>query len=716
MLPEDKIEKVFRLRDHQRSALKKLGLESVRDLLYHFPSKYFEASDRVTAESLSAGQKATLYGTLKNLKTKKAWKSKVPMAEGVFEDQTGKVKVVWFNQPYIAKMIPEGAPVKLVGSVSETKNGLSLNNPEVERVSALPASGASLFGEDGKSTFLSNYPESKGITSRWFYHAVRKVFDSEVLDNMGDPIPSDILKKYNLPTLKSALIWIHNPRQENHHAAARKRFAFEEVFSIQLANQMLRKEYENEPSFEINIDPETISEFENRFPFKPTGAQNRAVADITKDFSEKHAMGRLLHGDVGSGKTYVAAVTSYSVVTTPPAGRKYGNLQVAYMAPTEILANQLYESFIEYFKHMPINIGLITGSGCKKFPSKVDPSGWTKISRSQFLKWVENGEIPIVVGTHALIQKTVKFQNLAYVIIDEQHRFGTRQRKTLARKQGELPHLLSMSATPIPRTLALTIYGDLDLSVLDEKPAGRQEVETVLVPPDNRKETYEKIREELRAGRQAYVICPRIEAPDPEDESALQLRSVEEETERLKKEIFPEFNVESLHGKMTPKKKEEIMKNFEEKKIDILVSTSVVEVGVNVPNATVIVIEGAERFGLAQLHQLRGRVQRSTDKPFCYVFTDTKSKHSLDRLKALQSAKNGFELAELDLSLRGAGELAGGKQWGISDVGMEAIRNIKMVEAARKEAEELIKKDPALKKHARLLEKVSQYRHNLHLE
>ena len=327
------------------------------------------------------------------------------------------------------------------------------------------------------------------------------------------------------------------------------------------------------------------------------------------------------------------------------------------MAPTEILAEQHFQSFIGYFKHLPINIGLITGSGCKKFPSKVDPTGTTAISRAQLLKWAANGEIAILIGTHSLIQKTVKFKELAYVIIDEQHRFGTMQRGTLVRKDHRAPHLLSMTATPIPRTLALTIYGDLDLTLLDEMPKGRKEVLTEIVVPGKREEVYEKVRQELRDGRQAYVICPRIDEADPDKASALRVKSVKEEAARLKKNIFPEYEIDVLHGKLLPKEKEEVMRRFANHETDILVATSVVEVGVNVQNATVIIIEGAERFGLAQLHQLRGRVLRSTHQAYCYCFADSKTKQSLDRLKALKTAKNGFELSELDLSPRNGGAL-----------------------------------------------------------
>jgi ATP-dependent DNA helicase RecG len=495
--------------------------------------------------------------------------------------------------------------------------------------------------------------------------------------------------------------------------SARKRFAFEEVFFIQLEKQIARKEYEKNPAFVIKPDEKnnknSVSEFIKRFPFQATEAQHKSIKTIIDDFQKGYAMSRLLEGDVGSGKTAVAASTAYTVVTTPPEGRNFGHLQVAYMCPTEILATQHFESFIQYFSYLGIQIGLITGSGCRKFPSKLNPKGWTDISRTQLLKWVENGEIPILIGTHALIQKSVKFKNLAYVIIDEQHRFGLRQRASLVRKDSDgkarAPHLLSMTATPIPRTLALTIYGDLDLTLLDQMPHGRKPIITDIVSPERREEIYEKVRSELNAGRQAYVICPRINEPDPDKEAAINAKSVKEESKRLKEKVFPNFSIGVLHSKMKPAEKDKVMLDFKVKKIDILCATSVVEVGVNVPNATVIIIEGAERFGLAQLHQLRGRVIRSNDQAYCYVFADTKSDKTFERLNALKTAKNGFELAEYDLKFRGSGGLSEGKQWGVSDIAMEALQNLKMVEAARTEARKIIETDiyltsfPEIKKH-----------------
>ena len=468
--------------------------------------------------------------------------------------------------------------------------------------------------------------------------------------------------------------------------------------------------------YQFKTEADHIKAFTERFPFPLTNAQKKALVAVFKDFSGLHPMSRLLEGDVGSGKTAVAATASYVVATTRPHDKDWGNLQVAYMAPTEILAKQHFESFIEYFHHLPIQIGLITGSTCMKFPSKTNPTKPTKISKAQLLKWVKNGEIPILIGTHAIMYKSVEFKHLALAIIDEQHRFGTNQRKMLAKKDTRIPHLLSMTATPIPRTLALTVYGDLDITLLDEMPKGRKPIITKLVTKDKQDEMYAHVRTELANGRQAYVICPRIEEPDPEKETAVIAKSVIEEAKRLKEKVFKDKRIGILHSKMKPAEKERVMLEFSEHKIDILVATSVVEVGVNVPNATNIIIEGAERFGLAQLHQLRGRVIRSNDQAYCFAVSDSKSEKTRDRLKALTTAKNGFELAEYDLTFRGSGELYGAKQSGLTDLGMEALRNLKMVEAARTEARELVENDTTLKKFPQIAEKVAHITEHLHME
>ncbi|MES3005243.1 MAG: ATP-dependent DNA helicase RecG [Patescibacteria group bacterium] len=713
-----RLDKEFRIVETQKKALSKIGLLTVEDLLYHFPVKYGETSKVTYIENLAVGDTATIFGKVSGLKTSKAFVKKIPMSDGNLSDDTGKIKLVWFNQPYIAKMLRDGQLVRVEGKVSERKGELYLSNPKIEAVGNLPIGvGESLFGKDGEEhTMHPTYPESRGITSNWFYHTVQKVFASGILEKIEEPIPADILKKYNLPGIKTALIWIHTPRSSDNSLSARKRFAFQEIFFIQLQKQKERLLWREQSAFKIDTKEKDIKDFIKRFPFKPTDSQVNAIDKITDDFKRGYPMSRLLEGDVGSGKTAVAATTIYAVTNARPIGKDYGNLQTAYMAPTEILAKQHYENFIKYFEHLPIKIGLITGSGCQIFPSKSNPTKPTSISRAQLLKWVANGEVPILIGTHSLIQKSVKFKHLAFVVIDEQHRFGALQRQKLTTKDLVSPHLLSMTATPIPRTLALTIYGDLDLTLLDQMPTGRLPIITKIIEPTERKNTYDEIKKEMKNGRQLYVICPRIDEPDPTKEMAVLAKSVSLEAERLKKEVFPEYTTAILHSKMTPIEKEKVMQKFSVGETKILVATSVVEVGVNVPNATMIIIEGAERFGLSQLHQLRGRVIRSNHQAYCYVFAESKGQKTKDRLKALTTAKNGFELSEFDLQQRGAGELYGRKQWGISDLAMEAIKNIKMVEASRTEATRLVEEDSDFKKYPLLRKYISESGEKIHFE
>ena len=724
----DSLSKHLRILPLQAAALKRLHIYTVEDLLYHFPTRYGDTAKVVPINTLSKGADVTIFGQISSLKTSKGFKSGMPMSEAYVEDESGRIKIMWFNQPYMAKMIMEGALVRVEGKVSQRRSekgdgDLYLSNPKVEPLNKLPiAVGESLFGSSGEEhTLYPVYPETKGITSNWIFHKIQQIFGSGLLDTLVDPIPSSILETYKLPDLKTALIYIHTPKKLNHAESARKRFAFEEIFFIQLEKQKTRAEFKEKNAFIIEPSKELMNTFIDRFPFSPTSAQLKSINRVLEDFKRGNPMSRLLEGDVGSGKTAVAAAIAYAVTTSRPKDKNgnlqnFGTLQTAYMVPTEILAKQHFESFIKYFRHLPLNIALITGSGARKFPSKINPDGWTDISRNQLLKWVENGEISIVIGTHALIQKTVKFKHLALAIIDEQHRFGTAQRQKLVGKETILPHLLSMTATPIPRTLALTLYGDLDLSLLDQMPEGRKQIITEIVTPDKRKKVYEDIKKELIAGRQLYVICPRIEEPDPDKENTILAKSVTEEAKRLKKDVFPEYTIGILHSKMTPENKEKIMLEFKNKKIDILVATSVVEVGVNVENASLIIIEGAERFGLAQLHQLRGRVLRGNHQAYCYVFPETTSDKTIERLKALKTAKSGFELAEFDLAQRGSGELYGRKQWGISDLAMEAIKNLKMVEAARTEASKIIDSDPKLEHHPLLKNYIESREQKIHFE
>ncbi len=722
---------IKRLTEVQEKALTRLGLKTVEDLLYYFPTRYGNIAESTYIKDATAGETYTFFGHISKLNTKKSYTTKAPMSEATLTDMTGSVHLTWFHQAYIAKMLHEGDAVKVTSLVTDYKGTLSMTNPEVEKTSVMPIDlHTSLFNnnEDQYQYGYPVYPETRGLSSKWILHTITRIFKSTLLDDIVDPLPEYIRTKYKLPAIKTALIWIHTPAKREHAEAARKRFAFEEIFLIQLARNIDKKKFAQEQSYTVHVDDNDIADFVNRFPFKPTTAQNDAIKTILSDLTKTHPMARLLEGDVGSGKTAVAATAAYAIIKNRPFNKEkqkmqtYGSLQTAYMAPTEILATQHFESFIKYFTHTGISIGLITGSGCRKFPTKVASSRepWTNISRAQLLKWVANGEIPIVIGTHALIAKSVKFKHLALAIVDEQHRFGLKQRKSLAEKTSDgahvAPHFLSMTATPIPRTLALTLYGDLDLSLLDSMPIGRKPAQTTIVSVDKREQMYADIKKQLIEGRQLYIICPRISDPDPDLEIKMQLRSVTAEAENIQKNIFPEYSVGVLHSKMTPIKKDAVMREFASGKINILVATSVVEVGVNVPNATVMVIEGAERFGLAQLHQLRGRILRSNHQPYCYLVPDTKSTKTSDRLKALITAKNGFELSELDLTLRGAGELSGFKQWGVSDIGMEAIKNIKMVEAARTEAKAMVETDLTLHDYPTLAKKISEKNIETHFE
>ncbi len=711
MHPHDPVAHHFRLTPPQISALKRLGVLTIEKLVRHFPARYESAGSSARAAQLLPGTKVTLFGIVTGIKAKKLWKSRRNASVGTFEDSSGKVGLMWFNQPYIKSYIPDGSTVKLSGTVAGTTEKPYIANPEVE---LLPPGAVveGLFEQDLDNTvttpaIFAVYPESRGITSLWMRHAIERAFSQGILSHIVDPLPDEIRTRYNLPDIQTALVWIHSPEKAGHAEAARKRFAFEEIFALQIVRAKDRAENDAQSSFPIADGEAQVQKFLATTPYPPTGAQTRAMHDILKSFAGNHPMARLLEGDVGSGKTLVAAAAAYTVVTSRPPNRVSGTLQVAYMAPTEILAQQHFLSFIEYFKELPISIALITGSGCKKFPSKVSRGTATDISRTQLLKWVANGEIAMIVGTHALIQKSIQFQHLALAIVDEQHRFGTKQRRALARKEDAAPHFLSMTATPIPRTLALTMYGDLDLSVLDELPPGRAKITTKLLKPTQRSIAYDSILGELKKGRQAYVICPRIEEPDPKKENALQAKSVKAEAKRLQSDVFPEYSVGLLHGAMKPSEKDSVMRDFTAGKIDVLVATSVVEVGVNVPNATVILIEGAERFGLAQLHQLRGRVMRSSHPPLCFLLPESKSEVSIKRLKALEQSSDGFKLAESDLETRGAGDLFGRKQWGVSDLGMEALKNVRLIQAAREEAQKIVAHDPELTKHKALALRVA---------
>lgn len=683
-----------RLTTKQKTALQKLHLTTINDLVNHFPYRYEEPGSFKRIDELVTGEQVRIWGKVKKIDFEKTWKKRMNIAYATVEDQTGSIEMVWFRQPYIARMLPEGSCAIFSGTVGTRKGKAYIANPLYEIV---PCSIVPEFTVPSTGSLMPLYSGSFGVSSLWFHKALQKILPQIELP---ETLPEYILERYHLPSRDTAVRIMHAPRDPAHTEAARKRFAFEEVFSIQLARMIQKESIKSAPSFALPRAEEYKKEFIDILPFRMTEAQLKSVDDIIKDFSSGTPMNRLLEGDVGSGKTAVAAAAAYIVA-------RHG-FQAAYMAPTEILARQHFEGFAHLFAHTArIKMGLLTSSYSEKFPSKINRGLATHVSRAQLLKWTKEGESSILIGTHAVIQKHVAFKHLALAMVDEQHRFGVGQRSKLLKKDTRLPHFLSMSATPIPRTLALSIYADLDVSIIDQLPKGRKAIDTKIAKPSERSKVYEFVRARIEAGDQAFVICPRIQEPD-KDAGGLEMKSVLEEAKKLKASVFADFEIGIMHGKLSPTEKDEVMKKFKNGDTHILVSTSVVEVGVDVPNATVMMIEGADRFGLAQLHQFRGRVGRGDKQSYCFILTDKASQANLERLKALTKAKNGFELAEYDLMFRGAGELSGGRQWGISDIGMEALKNIKMVEAARTEARAIIsesrlEKYPALKERIEAL-------------
>ncbi len=767
---DTEISKINRLSKEHAVALKKLRLFTVLDILYYFPVRYGDERENKNITNLQKGGKVILFGEIRSLKIKRSFHGHIPMCEGKLVDATGSIKLIWFHQAYIAKMYSEGEFVKVSGLVQE-KNGIfSILNANIERASrdhvfyenSLFTESESKENKNHATELIPIYKETKGITSNYIRTLIKKIFSyKEILEELKkkDSIPENILENFHLPPLDKALLYIHLPKAkdfksaENQILSARKRFSFEEIFHIQILKQIEKAKAKDSLSYKIsaskNILDEFISNIEIKNKFKITNAQARALKALTEDINKDEPMSRLLEGDVGSGKTLIAAAISYLI--THNLNRDIENkkrLQVAYMAPTEILATQHFESFQKMFIGAGVEIGLLTGKVCKKFPSKINPNSSTNISKNQLKKWIESGEISIVIGTHSLIQDGISFQNLALAVVDEQHRFGVRQRAKLANKKSQtkktlvandlknltnkkqtietqkekLPHLLSMTATPIPRTLALTIFGDLDLTVIDEMPKNRKKIDTQIIQEKDREKIYLEIAKEIKAGYQAYIIVPRIDELDDEDmqnNKKLNLRSVSSETKSLisffndKNKL--DINIVGIHSKINKEEKEKIMQDFANKRIDVLVATSLVEVGVNVPNASRMIIESAERFGLAQLHQLRGRIGRGERESICYLFTNSTSDITSERLSSLLKAKNGFELAEYDLAQRGIGSLMSGKQWGVSDLAMEAIKNIKLVEAAREEARKIIQADRELGKYP-MLREIIFVKEKVHME
>lgn len=711
---ETKVEEVPRIGEWHQKKLHKMGIYTVADLLWHFPFRYEDFSNILPIQKIKLGEQCCVAGKILSIATIRTWKKKMFITEALVADKTGTIRAVWFNQSYLTRTLKQGDNVFLAGKAALGKTGIFLSSPVYEKLSTteVPDSGSTVIETKHTARLVPIYPETSGLTSRWLRYIIKPLLE-HFSGQLSETLPPEIVKSEKFLGINKAIQQIHFPATMKQAKQARERFSFEELFLIELSVVSARMKLNKEKAPSIVFNVEIVKDFVKSLPFRLTDAQRKCTYQILKDLEQPRPMSRLLEGDVGSGKTIVAVI---SALNTVKAG-----YQVAFMAPTEILAKQHFKSVSKLLWPLKIRIALLTGKQDQIISKKLK-NELIEISRARLLKKVSEGEIDILIGTHALIQDKVKFGNLGLAIIDEQHRFGVEQRGKLCRNKKIIPHLLSMTATPIPRTLALTVFGDLDLSIIDEMPKGRKQIITKVVPPRERNAAYDFIKKEIKKGQQAFVVCPRIE-PDKEDEETGKIKktawsdvkAVKDEFEILSKQVFCDFNVEMLHGKLKTKEKETIMRNFQLGKIDVLVSTSVVEVGVDIPKATVMMIEGAERFGLATLHQFRGRVGRNDRQSYCFLFT-TASIPSTARLRAIVKAKNGFELAEKDLEIRGPGSLYGVKQWGMPDLAMEGLCNLKLVEKTREAAKALLRVSPTLKEYPFLKKRLSGIEKQLHLE
>ncbi|MEM5881810.1 MAG: ATP-dependent DNA helicase RecG [Candidatus Aenigmatarchaeota archaeon] len=646
---------------------------TIKDLLYFFPYRYDDLRNVVKIKEAKINEYCVIVGQIKNIKVFPTPKKKMILIQGIIEDETGSLKVIWYNQTYIAKLL-SGAPyVMLYGKVIKNKYGLHLSNPDFKILER---------GVKFKGEIIPVYREISEIPSGFIRRIILEIFKKFPINKLQDPIPELIRIKANIPEISKALIAIHKPTNLEEIEKSRRRFLFEEIFYVQLKINQEKIMLKLEKSPSINYDPNLIEDFLQKINITLTNAQKEVFNEILNDLNKPYPMNRLIQGETGAGKTLIAELIALLTVNS--------GYMVIFMAPTEILANQHFHRFLNDFSYYDYGIGLL-----------IKNSGYYGIhgfkvrkNKEDIIRLILSKKINILIGTHALIESPIPYPNVGLVIIDEQQRFGVNQRKKLLEKSSQdyLPHFISMTATPIPRTLYLAFYGDLDLSILKEKPPGRKDVKTYVVDKENINEVWNFARKEVEKGHQVFVICPRIEKSDT---GKYEIRTVKEEYEKIIK-LFPDYNVAMLHGKMNSLEKEMIMKKMQNGEVQILVASSVVEVGIDLPLATVIIIEGAERFGLSQLHQLRGRVGRSIHESYCFLIPEVYTPLSYKRLKILEESQDAFYIAEKDLEIRGPGELLGEKQSGIPDLAMEALSNIEIVNLAQKLAEELISQNPKL--------------------
>ncbi len=649
-------------------ALSRLGLNTLRDILYYFPYRYNDFSLCKPINRLEYGETLTVIGTIEKVKIRPIKGGQREIVEAIVSDGSGTLKVTWFNQSWQVKKLHPGMQISLSGKIDQYLGQLVMNHPEWER---LEQQQIHTFG------IIPVYHLKVKISQAWLRRQINKAV-TYWAPRVPDHIPEEIRKMAEVIDLPSAIVQIHNPDSWEEEKEARQRFAFDEILLLQLGVLSQKRKWENLTAQKFSLRDEWLNQQIKQFPYTLTQAQKRTINEMRNDLSSGHPMNRLLQGDVGSGKTAIA-ITAANIISAQGA-------QTAVMAPTSILAEQHYQNFLAYLTNptspynallQPSEIRLMLGST-------------PETEKREIRAGLENGRIKIVIGTHALIEQPVQFNNLQLVVIDEQHRFGVRQRAIL-REKGHNPHLLVMTATPIPRSLAMTVYGDLDISVMDEMPPGRIPVDTYVIKPRQREQAYNLIRQEVKAGHQAFIIYPLVE-----ESEKLESKAAIEEEERLKSDIFPDLKVGLIHGRMTAEEKDNTMASFHAGELNILVSTTVVEVGVDIPNATVMIIEGANRFGLAQLHQLRGRVGRAGEKSYCILIPDSSEQTQNERLKVMKETNDGFILAEKDLEQRGPGEFLGTRQSGFNELDQAKLTDVHLIEKARRIAKYIFEQDPEL--------------------
>jgi ATP-dependent DNA helicase RecG len=642
--------------------LEKLGVRTLGDMLYHFPRRYDDYSQQVRIRDLRYGMEVTVIGEIKSI-SKRQGKGRRFSTEAIVRDESGGLRVNWFNQPWMIRNLNIGDSIVLSGKVDQYLGRLTLNNPEWE-----------LLEREQLHTnrIVPVYPLTADVGQRWLRSLMNRVV-TYWAPRVPDPLPTAVIEAANLEPLAEALLQAHFPDSQGRIAAARQRLAFDELFLLQLAVLQQKQSWQGQTAQHFEAAKDWLDSQIALLPYLLTNAQQRALADLLKDLDSGRPMNRLLQGDVGSGKTVVAALCMATVIRA--------GAQAALMAPTSILAEQHYASLQS----------LLVGEGNLLLGELRLIIGSTpELEKQEIREGLQDGSIKVIVGTHTLIEDPILFSQLELVVIDEQHRFGVGQRAAL-RAKGTNPHLLVMTATPIPRSLSLTIYGDLDLSVIDEMPPGRQEIGTHLLLPRERERAYKLIRREAETGRQAFIIYPLIEESETSETKA-----AVDEQKRLKKEVFPDLKVELLHGRLNAEDKDRAMASFRDGKAQVMVSTTVIEVGVDIPNATVMLIEGANRFGLAQLHQLRGRVGRGAEKSYCILIPDHEDAAENERLQALLETNDGFILAEKDLAQRGPGQFLGRQQSGFLDFRLASLSDARLIDKARRQAEQLLAADPAL--------------------